>query len=111
MFDGGDAWPSGSGIINSRTEGPSLPGTRIPAMGVAGLHPGSGPLFPMVQQEGSPLVEEPQFVLAIGGDDTGNSRVKLGQGSGLLVERESVKSCIHTHVYREFTGPSFVQHS
>lgn len=69
MFDGGDAWHSGSGIINSHTEGPSLPGTRIPAMGVAGLHPRSGPLSPMVQREGLPLVEEPQFVLAIGGDD------------------------------------------
>ena len=73
MFDGGDARPSGSGIINSHTEGPSLPGTKIPAMEVAVLHPGSGPLSPMVQQEGSSLVEEPQVIPAIGGDDTVNS--------------------------------------
>ena len=69
-----DVWPSGSGISNSmaHSESPSRPGMGIPAMEVAGSYPRSGSLSPVMQPEGSPLLEQPRFVPAIGGDDAGN---------------------------------------
>ena len=70
-----DVRPSGSGISNSmaHSESPSPPDTGIPAMEIAGMYPRSGSLSPVMQPEGSPLLEQPRFVPAIGGDDADNS--------------------------------------
>ena len=56
----------------AHNESPSPPDTGIPAMEVAGLYPRSGSSSPVMQPEGSPLLEQPQFVPTIGGDDAGN---------------------------------------
>ena len=70
----GGAWSSRSAISNSKahSESPSPRGTGVPAVDVAGLHPRSESLSPTTQSEGSPLVEQPQLVPTIGGDDAGD---------------------------------------
>jgi hypothetical protein len=69
-WEAGVAPPSGSGTSDSMaySESPSPPVMGVPTMDVAGSLPMSSPST--AQSEGSPLVEQPEFVP---GDDTGDS--------------------------------------